>query len=80
MKDESEKIDIPEELQQICRDFGEVAKKHKLNRFSGNFTPGYLHPWNASISFRWESGRHEVETNEIHINSEFHVHTKISSD
>ena len=71
-----EKIEIPEELQQICRDLATVAQKHGLHSLSGNFQPSTN--WGGDIHFRWSAGRHGVESDEIGITSNFHVHTKVN--
>lgn len=73
--DKYEKIDIPEDLQQICRDLAIVAQQHKLYRLSGTFSPP-TH-WGGQISFSWEDGRHGVKRNSISISSNFQVHTEI---
>lgn len=72
---ENEKVSIPEELQQICRDFAEVAIKHGLYRFNGTFTPRT--GWGGEISFGWSSGRHDVEQNELNISTHLFVNTKV---
>ena len=74
-----EKIKIPEDLQQICRDIGAVAKKHKLHRLTGEFQPGYTSNWDGDIGFRWESGRHEADSDNITITSKFFVCTTITN-
>jgi len=68
-------INIPEELQQICRDFAEVAIKHNLYRFTGNFKPRTN--WGGEISFSWGAGRHEEDSNELSITTQMFVHTKV---
>lgn len=70
------KVDIPEDLQQICRELAQVARKHELGSLSGKFQP-LMHPWHGEISFSWESGRHMEDAGEIRISSQFFVHTKI---
>ena len=61
-----EEIEIPEGLQQICRDLATVAQKHGLRSLSGNFQPNTN--WGGDIHFRWTAG----------ITSNFHVHTKVN--
>ena len=73
---EKQKIDIPEELIEICRDMANVARKHGLIKFSGSFTPRTN--WGGDISFGWEAGRHGEDGDEIKISSQFTVFTKVS--
>lgn len=80
MKTEQEIIQIPEELQQICRDIAKIAQKHKMVKFHGAFHPR-LHQtkWAGEISFRWESGRHEEDSNQLYITSQFFIHTIVDT-
>ena len=69
-------------MQEICRDMGKLAKKHKMIAFSGKFRPR-LHNtsrWGGEISFRWESGRHEEDANQLYITSQFFVHTIVDTE
>lgn len=72
---EENKINIPEDLQQICRDFAEVAIKHNLYNVFGNFK--HRTHWGGDISFSWSAGRHEAEQNEISISTQLFVNTKV---
>jgi len=72
---EKEKIDIPEEIQQICREFAKVAEKNNLHSFKGEFTGAF--GWGREISFRWDCGRHGQDSNELSISSTVFVHTKV---
>lgn len=78
MENEEQKIDIPEELQEICRDFGKIAQKHGLYRLNGTFRP--RSKWGGDINFIWEAGRHNEDSNEIRISSTFNVFTKITDN
>lgn len=69
------KIDIPEELQQICRELAEVAQKHGLHALSGKFQP--MTGWGGEISFGWHAGRHNEDSNELNISSTFYVTTNV---
>ena len=69
------KIEIPEELQQICRDMAKVAQTHGLCEFSGKFRPKGR--WGGDISFSWKDGRHEEDSDQIDITSSFFVHTRV---
>ena len=69
-------ITIPEDLQQICRDFAEVARKHNLNSLHGNFS--HKGNWGGEISFAWSSGRHFEDDNELKISTQLFVHTKVT--
>jgi hypothetical protein len=69
------KIEIPEELQQICRDMAKVAQTHGLYEFSGKFRP--KGSWGGDILFAWKAGRHEEDSDQIDITSSFFVHTRV---
>ena len=71
-----EKINIPEELQEVCRDIAKVAQKHGLRRLSGQFS--HRTAWGGNISFVWDSGRHNAESNELSISTQFFVSTKVN--
>ena len=73
-----DKIEIPEELQQICRDLAKVAQKHGLHTLKGDFSPNTN--WGGDVHFRWSAGRHGAESNQISITSNFYVHTKVKSE
>jgi hypothetical protein len=72
---ENEKITIPEDLQQICRDFAAVAIKHELYYFNGSFVPRTN--WGGEINFKWSAGRHNVGENELNISTQLFVNTKV---
>ncbi len=74
---EKVKVDIPENLQNICREIAKIARTHDLNSISGKFQPPYDGSWTGEISFGWEQGRHGEDSGEIRISSQFFVHTKI---
>ena len=76
---DKEKIEIPQEIQQICRDFAKVAQNHGLIDFKGSFIPESS-SWGGDINFSWHAGRHEEQSNEILISSQFFVHTKVNVD
>ncbi len=72
-------ITIPEELQQVCRDIADVARKHGLLELSCDFDPRNMHNnWGGRISFLWRAGRHGEDANRLSISSQFHVNTKIN--
>lgn len=71
----NEKITIPEDVQQVCRDFAKVAIKHGLYKMSGNFSPS---GWGADVSFSWNSGRHNEDSDRLSINSTIYVHTNVN--
>ena len=62
-----EKINIPEDLQEICRELGKVAQNRGLTSLSGHFNAPNFHPWYGKISFSWEAGRHNEDSNKIKI-------------
>jgi len=72
---ENTEVNIPENIQEICRDFAEVAIKHGLYKFSGTFRPKEI--WLADVSFNWEAGRHNEDSNQLKITSQFYVHTNV---
>jgi len=80
MKTEAEIIQIPDELQEICREIARVAKKNNMVSFSGKFHPR-LHntKWSGEISFRWEDFRNSEDANQLYITSQFFVHTIVDS-
>ena len=76
--EKKQEINIPEELQQICRDFAEVAIKHNLYTFEGKFYPPFkISGWAGIVQFSWASGRHEAESNNLTIWSNLQVTTKV---
>lgn len=72
-----EKITIPEEVIQICRDMAKVAQQHGLSQYSGEFYPPKY--WGGKVGFRWDSGRHGIESNDLTVWSNFNVTTKVSA-
>lgn len=68
---------IPTEIQEICREFAQLAQKHKLHNFSVNFQPRY-DLWDAGIHARWDMGRHGEDANELLIVSDFRVNTSVN--
>lgn len=72
---EENKINIPEDLQQICRDLAEVAIKHNLYSLSGNFR--HRTNWGGDINFGWVAGRHEEDKNQLTVSSQLMVYTKV---
>jgi hypothetical protein len=75
----SNQITIPENIQNICREFAKVAQQYGLNKFSGKFTPDDNLGWGGDVSFSWQQGRHGDDHDEIQIHSEYYVHTKVSA-
>lgn len=73
-----EKQTIPEDIQSICREFGEIARKHDLRDFSLEFNPGFESKWGGKVHCRWEWGRHGDNANELIIQSNFFVQTKVT--
>lgn len=70
------KIDIPENLQEICRDLAKVAQKHKLYELTGKFR--HQTNWGGEISFVWISGRHDEDNNKLSISTSLYVNTKVT--
>ena len=77
--EQKEIVDIPESIQQICKEVAAVAAKNGLYTFSGQFKPvsSKHHNWGGNISFHWKAGRHDEDSNQISITSEFYVTTNI---
>ncbi|MFA5934982.1 MAG: hypothetical protein WC827_03805 [Candidatus Paceibacterota bacterium] len=72
---ENQNVSIPEEIQQICRDFAEVAIKHGLYNFSGKFT--HKMHCGGEVSFNWIAGRHEAKQNKLSISTQLFVTTEV---
>lgn len=71
-----DKITIPEDIQQICKDICAIASKKGLRTMSGSFDPPGS--WGGKVSFNWEAGRHGEDSNQIQISSQFYIHTTIT--
>ena len=67
---------IPESVQNICKEICKAARDQGLYEFSGKFRPDYS-VWCAEVSFSWKRGRHEEDWNKIQITSTHFVHTNI---
>ncbi len=74
-----EKIDIPENIQQICREIAKVAQEQGLDKLSCSFNCYKFSPWGSDIHFQWEMGRHGEDRNEIKISSQFTVFTTVKN-
>lgn len=74
---EKEKINIPEELVQICRELAKVAQSNGLYSLQGEFR----HPfeWGSSVGFKWEAGRHNEDAGEITVWSNLQVITRVNN-
>jgi len=70
-------INIPEDLQQVCRDLAKIAQQHGLYELSGRFQP--RNGWHGEISFSWATGRHNEDDDKIKIASTFNVFTRVST-
>ena len=71
-------IEIPEELQNVCKELAKVAAKNGLYGLSGKFNAPTPRDWSGEIQFRWEAGRHNEDSNNITIWSNLSVTTKIN--
>lgn len=71
-------IDIPEDLQGICKELAKVALANGLHSLSGKFNAST--DWVGEISFNWTSGRHNEDSNNLTIYSQFTVTTKVNED
>lgn len=72
---EKDEITIPEELQQVCRELAEVAQRHGLYKLSGQFRG--KGKWGGDVSFAWEAGRHNEDSDQLNITSTFNVWTQV---
>lgn len=71
-------ITIPENIQDICREFAEIARKHDLIKFSLNFAPSFEMGWGGDVHCFWEWGRHGDGSNVLKIQSSFYVSAHVS--
>jgi hypothetical protein len=71
-------ITIPENIQDICREFAEVARKHQLRKFSVKFEPSFDQEWGGEVTAFWEWGRHGDDMNHLRIASSFSVNTQVT--
>lgn len=81
MTDET-KIDIPERHQAFCKAVAALAREHKLDKFSGMFTPGFKDAdrWQDQIEFSWEQGRHGEDSDKIFMSSTKRVWTRLGPE
>lgn len=70
-------IEIPEEIQEICRQFAKVARDNGLRDLHCSFNPGFDSKWRPKIEMSWEQGRHGSDKNMLYIASTHHVHANI---
>lgn len=75
----NDKIEIPEELQEVCKAIAKVAKEYKLTNLSGKFSPDYGSRWRDDVHFNWTSGRHGAESNTLRISSQVWVVTDVET-
>ena len=73
----SDKIDIPEDIQLICRNIAKAARESGLNKFECKFMPGFNSKWKHEVHFNWEAGRHNADSNHLYISSQCYAHTQI---
>lgn len=75
-------VTIPEEMQNICREFAQIAAKHGLKSFHVKFEPGWEHReiWGGTVQCFWDWGRHGDDSNRLQIHSEFRVNTSVHVD
>lgn len=69
------KVDIPENIQNICKEFAAIAKKHNLHDFTLKFKPSFDDKWGGDVTCWWETGRHGEDMNKLKIASSFIVFT-----
>lgn len=72
------KIEIPEDIQEICRKIAKTAAECKLHSFKATFSPKSSPTGFADIHMHWEAGRHNEDHNRLFITSECRVHTTIN--
>ena len=71
-------MDIPTKHIKFCQAVGRLAREYKLARLSGNFWDLELAGANVkTISFSWDSGRHNDGVGNIDIHAEAWLTTKV---
>lgn len=73
------KIEIPDDIQEICRNIAKAAQDSGLNKFECKFTPGFDSKWKYDVHFNWEAGRHGADSNKLFIWSQCTAHTQIET-
>lgn len=71
-------MEIPENHQEICREFAKLAKKYDLRTLILKYGPSIRDTWNHNIEMSWESGRHEDSVNNLTIHSTLSITTHIN--
>ncbi len=74
-------VQIPEEIQQMCRNICEAARKSGLDHLSGSFSADFTKSkWTQEVSFNWKMGRHGEESNRLSMSSTFRANTVITDN
>lgn len=73
----SDRIQIPTDIQEVCRKIAKAAKDAGLREFHGEFIPGSEFQWWDKVHFDWTQGRHGADSNKINIASMCLAHTFI---
>jgi hypothetical protein len=74
---------ITELQKQFCREVCALAAKHELSALQGKFRSGFFQQIksgessDAEVSFSWDSGRHNANSDKIYVTSVDHIHLKL---
>lgn len=68
---------IPEKYVEFCRALARVAREHNMDSLHGNFRPEFGDNWNEDINFTWKQGRHGEDSDELFVQSNVRVYTKL---
>lgn len=68
---------IPDKYIDFCRELARVARKHNMNNLHGSFRPEFGSEWTEDINFRWKQGRHGEDSDELFVESNLRVFTKV---
>ena len=74
-------MDIPTKHIKFCQAVGRLARKYRLSSFSGSFHDLELAGANVkTISFSWDSGRHNDAVGNISIHAEAWLTAKVDEN
>lgn len=79
-----EKIVIPQQIENICRELSKKATELGLDHLSGKFSVDFLknedlpRMWRGEISFAWRAGRHGEEMNEVSLTLQAYHAAKVN--
>jgi hypothetical protein len=73
----SDSVEIPKDIIESCREIAKAVAECGLQKFEGKLMPGFHSKWWHEVHFTWVAGRHNADSNRIHIYSTASVHTEI---